>query len=122
MLAIHNQDRVLTLRRVRLTLCVLMTALTLQFARVHASSVVQAGGLPDTAKDGAMHPGPSSLGAMPRIGVNTGDQMDAPALDNAGASGARMARISVYWNSIEPAYTDTLHYNWASMDSIFLRI
>ena len=52
----------------------------------------------------------------------TGDQMDAPALDNAGASGARVARVSVYWDSIEPVYTDTTHYNWSGMDSIFLRI
>src|SRR5258708_5685587 len=108
------------LRKLGLTLCVLITMLTVQFADVAPAGATNT----TTSTSPSLHSGPkgsfippekghpanpSMLETMPRVGLNTGDQMDAPALDNAGASGARVARVSVYWSSIEPSNTDPSH-------------
>lgn len=55
--------------------------------------------------------------SMPRLGVDSGDVMDTPALNNASASGARVARLSVLWSTIEPSDTDPSAYTWSATDS-----
>jgi hypothetical protein len=63
------------------------------------------------------HSTSGAVDSMPRLGLDTGDQLDATALTNAHASGAPVARLSVLWSAVEPAKTDPAHYNWTLTDS-----
>src|SRR4051794_39892767 len=59
----------------------------------------------------------SSVDAVPRILLESGDIMDPPALDNAHQSGAGGLRVTVKWTDIEPSNTDPSHYHWTSTDN-----
>src|SRR2546423_1619509 len=86
---------------IRTTIFILCLAIGLS-AAPHAGANVKE----SNAKSQSPNPAtaPSSLvDSMPHIGLDSGDVMDLPALNNAHASGVRVARLSVLWSAIEPS-------------------